>query len=149
MTNAIIIFSLAVIFRTLSGFQNGFGYARNKKSVITMTVLLMIMSIFPMWYFVIHDYNVWVKVLIIGLFSASVFCSGWQMYNFISHPVKFNYIHDVETVLTGAFISGLFLIDWKENWVPILFAHFSGMLFNKIGVNVPPPGTDWNHKDRS
>jgi hypothetical protein len=137
MTTTILIFTLAVIFRALSGFQNGFGYARSFGGISTATSLMIFTNVFVLWWFA----PVWYAAIFLALSAAASF----YMVRVLIPTIKFNEIHNTEAIITGAFITALFFIDWRTTWVPILFAHYPAMLLHKIGVNVPPTNTAWNH----
>ena len=126
----ILIFIIAIVFRTLSGFQNGAGYGQRTWALFSIT-FVMILACWLMAYLLPGIPRV--------LFLVSMLASGLIMY--LLHDRKFyKWVHTVETILTGSFILALLLVSF---W-PVVFAHFIGMTGHKVGVNVLK-GDPWNY----
>jgi len=126
-------FLLAIAFRTLSGFQNGFGYSRKSQSLITATAGMILVAVLTGWLYEPKWY-VWI---LLGIAVLAALVLVWVFLP----TVKGKHIHNAETVCTGAYIVALLILDP----IPVLFAHFPGMLLHKIGVNVPDPRNPWNY----
>lgn len=125
----VLVFVLAIVFRTLSGLQNGEGYAKKRVLMFANTFFLIAAGF-------ICSYLLpgWPR----ALFIASMAFSAATMYA-LNERKYYKWVHSLETALTGTFIIALLLI----NFWPVVFAHFAGMTGHKIGVNVMA-GRKWN-----
>ena len=133
--NALRVFTLHVLFRALSGLQNGLYYGRQIWPMLGVS-LFMLGLIAYMWY-AFEPKKKWARIAYKGLLIASAIATvimAWGLYT-----GAWRYIHLVEYFVTGGVALALLLIDWKATALSL----YVGLLLHKMLVNIPA-GLAWN-----
>lgn len=138
----IFIFIAAILFRSTSGAQNGFGYSRNHLGVLFMSVFLWLMTM-AMWH--ISVVNQFINISsVIGIASLACIAMsglfGGLMYFLLVPRLKGKSLHAIELLVTSLNAIGLILISP----IAVVLAHPIGMSGHTILKNVAGPWK-WNY----
>jgi len=117
-----MLYLLSILFRALSGVQNGFYYGKNMLGVSMTTMTLIFISFLTIL--------VWdTPALATYTLAFSMGFCAWLYFVFLSK--QGDKIHLVETLLTGSYTLAIAFLD-----IPTaILSVYPGLVLHKMGVN--------------
>ena len=132
------VFLLHMLFRALSGIQNGLFYGRQLQIMLLVSLFMVGLIVYMYKNLKPKSRNKWIQRVYVALLLSSLIATAIMVY--VLWFRMYHYIHLVEYFVTGGVALSLMLVDWKA----ALLSGYIGLVLHKIGVNLPS-GLPWNY----